>query len=369
MQYLLISKTDTLTTISKIVGSHNIDALLAENGLSRTPKIGQAWYEKVQIVINTSSEVTASRKSAILNTLTGSEEIFEKACLLDEDEWKVLSNLQAFPDALRIPESISLPYSSKVIGDSSSYTAEISTLGTVQAAGRTSSTASSDTTQSVTVSDPVSTVAYQKVMKGLKSSPTIDQSVFNTVNTSPGVTLNSKTKATSKTTSYSYNLPWGNIQMYSTLLKELMDFPAYPENLSTSRKATYTSMPDIIYQYEPWIVYQNSGPREQRFNFHFHRDMWTGNHLDGNANNLIRFCEANTFPDYEGSSVLTPLVRLYIDGSLFITGVITTTTVEWSGPLGLDNWYLDFNLSLVIQEISDMALDINTVRKMDLKGV
>ena len=359
MQYLLITKKDTLSDIAKVVGQSNIDLILSENGLKRTPKIGQQWYDKcAELIAQTPNEVTASRKTTLLNGLTHSQEVFEKACLMDEDEWKVFSTFQSFPDALRVPESIELPYSTKVIG---------ARIGDVVAASIGSNAVS--TSVSTSTIDPVDPVTYRSIMKGLQKSPYIDAAVFNTVNTSPPVKLDDRSKIETKTPQYSFNLPWGKIQMYSTLLKETMDFPAYPEHIDTSRNATYTSMPDTIYQYEPWIVYQSSGPREQSLEFHLHRDMWTGNHLDGNAENLVKFCEANTFPDYRGSAVLTPLVRIYIDGSLFISGVLTATTTNWTGPLGLDNWYLEFTLSLVIQEVSETALNIHSVRQFGLKGV
>lgn len=400
MQYLLITKKDTLSSISKIIGQQNIEVLLAENRLQRTPKIGEAWATKCdEIIENTPNEVTAARKTTLLNSLTGSEEVFEKACLMDEDEWKVFSALQAFTDALRIPESVKLPYSTRVIGDTQSSAGSLIGIGNVSASTSASKSAATPIAQQTAAaiksgaipssvsyqtnnksvrssissgtssSEPVSSVTYQAVMKGLKSSPNIDPNILNRVNTSPPVKLDdSSNMPAAKTTQFAFNIPWGKVQIYSSLLKETIDFPAYPEEIQTTRSANYTSMPDIIYQYEPWIIYESSGPREQSLNFHLHRDMWTGNHLDGNANKLVRFCEANTFPDYQGSNVISPYVRFYIDGNLFISGVIVNTTVNWSGPLGLDNWYLEFNLSLSIREVSEMPLNINSIYKLGIKG-
>lgn len=352
MQYLTVTKDDTMVSIGKIVGQQNMDLLLAENSLARNPKIGKMWKDKCdKIVAETPNEVTASRKSALLNNLVDSEEVFEKACLMDEDEWKVFSAIQAFPDAMRVPESIKLPYSTRVIGG---------TLGDVQAA----------VIGNVQGVEPVSPVTYKAVMDSLKLTASISPSIFNTVNTSPAFVVEHEAKIETPIPQYAYNLPWGKIMMYSSLLKEGIEFPVYPEGMEITRQANYTSMPDIIYQYEPWVVYESSGPREQSLVFHMHRDLWTGNHLDGNANKLIRFCEANTFPRYSGSSVLAPLVRFYISGSLFIQGVLTTTTVHWdqNSPIGLDNWYLDFTLTLTIQEVSDAPLNIDSVLKKGIIG-
>ena len=403
MQYLIIEEYDTLVDIARIVGQNNIDTILAENSLPRTPKLGEAYKAKCdQLLATNPPEVTASRKSALLNNLTGSAELFERACLMDEDEWKIFSAFGSFPDRLKVPESIQLPGSVRVIGslrsvEETAYlgrgTRNVSSDTESWISGQSSSASSSGTTSSSSYnssvynrspsqlynmqtsatnssnSDPVNSVTYRAVMKQLKTSSKIDPSIFETVNTAPAhISNNIPTPNTSSSALLSYNLPWGKIQMYSTVLDSIIDFPVYPEQIEQSRVANYDAMPDIIYQYEPWIVYKNSGPREQSLSFHLHRDLWTGNHLDGNANKLIKFCEANTFPTYSGSIVNAPKVRLYFDGSLFISGVITNTLVNWQGPIGLDNWYLEFTLSLTIQEVSDVPLDATTVYSMGIKG-
>jgi len=366
MQFLTIDKKDTLVDISRIVGQNNISALLAENSLNRVPNIGQAWYDKCEeLIASTLTDVTASRKATLLNSLTSSQELFEKACLMDEDEWKVFSAFQSFTDAIRIPEATVLPYSNRIIGFTS---ADSYSLSNVRSTRTGSSTNRSAGTAVDLTLETVSPVTYKAVMNNLKEFGTIDPSVFEKVNSAPGVKLDKQGGTEVKTSQFAFNIPWGKVQMYSSLLQEVVDFPAYPEQIETGRTANYTSMPDIIYQYEPWIVYQSSGPRQQTLSFHLHRDMWTGNHLDGNANRLIRFCESNTFPDYQGSAVLAPFIRFYIDGSLFISGVLTGTNVSWTGPLGQDNWYLEFTLTLNIQEVSETALNIKSVRNFGLKG-
>lgn len=341
MQYLLIDNDETFISMVRTIGQTTANAVLAENGIQRTPNVGAAWKTKCdQIIEETPKDVTPQRKSALLNGLTLSEDVFEKACLLDEDEWKVFSATQAFTDALRIPETTQLTSSIKVLGNAPL----------------------DDSTNT-----PVDSATYREVMRQLKDDGNIDPAVFNTVNASPAFVPSGSSQIETSAPQYSFDLPWGKIQMYSTVLGELMDFPAYPDQIEQTRNANYASMPDTIYQYEPWITYQDSGPREQPLSFHLHRDMWTGNHLDGRANQLIRFCEANTFPDYNGSAIITPFIRLYVDGSLFISGVIKNTSTTWSGPLGLDNWYLEFTLSLSIQEISESELNTHSVYAKKLK--
>ena len=390
MQYLVIENTDTIMSISRVVGSNNVDEILEQNGLQRTPYIAKAWRTKCNDYLATDPpEVSSARKQALLNTLTGSNELFEKACLMDEDEWKIFSAFKAFPDAIQIPESVQLPYSTKVIGNvstseqlanlaysvdarQSSNTSRVS-FESWLSTGETTTNAtqfSTRLTSSALTSDPVDSVAYRAVIKSLQRGSKIDPSLFNNVNTSPSIQVTGQHSSAQGQgqVSFCQNLPWGKITFQSSVLNSSIDVPAYPETIETMRTANYTSMPDTMYQYEPWIVYQNSGPREQTLNFHLHRDLWTGNHLDGNANKLIRFCEANTYPTYNGSMVNSPRFKVYIDGSLFISGVVTATTVTWSGPIGQDNWYLEFNLSLTMQEVSDFALNATKVNSLGLIG-
>lgn len=367
MQYLLINRTDTLQDISKIIGRQNTDLVLHENDLKRSPKIGEQYYQKyVDFIRDLPNEygVSGSRKAALLNALTGNEEAFEKACMLDEKDWAFFSAYQSFPDAIKVPESVILPYSDRVLG--SNIGNDIVTIGGNGIVGHGGAYI---TDGGSGVPSPV----YKKVMASLKVSDNIDPEIFNSVNVSSPVGISNKSQGQklkgNKFPQFAFNIPWGKIQLYSSILNETIDFPVYPEDLETERSASYTTMPDLIYQYEPWVTYQSSGPREQTVEFHMHRDLWSGNHLDGKANELIRFCEANTFPRYNGSSVNAPTVRLYIAGKLFISGVLTRTRTTWSGPIGLDEWYLEFKLGLTIQEVSETALNIDSVRKFGLIGV
>jgi hypothetical protein len=148
----------------------------------------------------------------------------------------------------------------------------------------------------------------------------------------------------------------------------MLYFPVYPEEYDDGVSANYEEMGEMLYQYEPWKVYKSSGPRENTFTFKMHRDMWTGDHRDGNANALIRGCEANCYPDYDGSLVNVPIVTLYIHGSNLITGVMTSCKTHWSGPIGLDGYYLCCDLTLTIVEVSPQALNYNTVRSKGLIG-
>lgn len=372
MQFLKISKTTSLAELSDRVGSRNVPYVLAQNDLTRTPNIGKEFKQKCddtiqaaydrRVTANSTRTVWASsseplvdwqRRYSILNTMTEDSDVFDMACSLNDEGWVILSELGTFPNMLKIPEDITLSDANDIIGDGVAVDSEI----------------------------------YNKASLQLTTGEhTIDTSIFVTYNSGAGSGLygtsgsvssyssgySSKTGGVSITTWSDpfqwFNLPWGQVSLYSSLADVSVDFPVYPEEVDDSRKANYTTMPDLLYQYEPWQVYESSGPRECTYEFDMHRDMWTGDHRDGLANQLIRFCQANCYPYYNGSAVNTSTVTLYMGGSELITGVLTDASVHWDGPIGLDDWYLHFKLSLTIVEVSKTPLSYTTIMTKGLIG-
>ena len=103
MQFLKITENTTFSDLVKKVGSRNVETILAKNNLSRTPKIGaalKALNDKVKST--TASDVSWQKKSSVLNTFTQDSDIFEEACVLGEQDWKVLSTLGTFPNMLKM---------------------------------------------------------------------------------------------------------------------------------------------------------------------------------------------------------------------------------------------------------------------------
>lgn len=336
MQFLTINKTTTLSELAETVGYRNVDYILAANNLARTPKIGEAFTSKCDDISKSDGEVSWQRKIMLLNTLTGVADMFEDLALASEDEWKVFSALGTLPGLLKVPETVTLKDSAEVRGSS----------------------------------EAVSTSIYNKAFAGLTSNEhKVDPIIFNKYSDiKPAKTLDVNTTSGTLDVFEGFNLPWGQVTLYSSLADSSVDFPVYPEELSDGVSANYTQMADIIYQYEPWQLFQSSGPRSNTYTFKFHRDMWTGDHKDGMANQLIRFCEANCYPRYNGSAVNTSTVSLYIAGNLLIQGILTDVNVEWSGPLGHDGWYLYCELSLKITEVSPDTLSFDNVAKKSLIG-
>lgn len=336
MQFLKITEQTTLSDLVKKVGNRNVQTILAKNNLKRTPKIGSALKALNDTVKATvENNVTWQKKTSILNTFTQDSDIFEEACTLGEQDWKVLSSLGTFPNMLKIPETIKLPDDNDLLGNG---------IG-------------------------VHNTVYKSVMNDLKRPPhIIDMSVFNNYSSTKDISLVDGASSSGSGNMFDqwFKLPWGDITLHSSLDDTSIDFPVYPEEMRDGRTANYTEMPDMLYQYEPWEVYQSSGPRTNTYTFKMHRDMWTGDHRDGKCNELVRFCEACCYPEYNGSAVNTTKVTLYVKGAPLISGIMKKVDTDWGGPIGLDGFYLECDLTIEISEVSDTPLSYQTVKQKGL---
>ena len=337
MKYVSIFKSDKLVDLTNRVGVSVVDQILADNGLARIPSIGKKWFEICDEIIKSTPEVTANDKLKILNQFVDNYDIYEMAALSDENAWKMLAAKRTFPDYLYVANHIegSIPDSYNVVGNN----------------------------------EPVPKTIYEAVIQELKTKGEVDPNIFITRYDRESGILSTRTEseATKNPMSW-FKLPDDQITLYSSLSDDYVEIPVYPEGFADSRAANYTTMPDLIYQYEPWQMYQSSGPRSNSYVFHMHRDMWTGDHRDGKANQLIRFCQAQCYPKYNGSAVNAPTVSLYIAGSCVIRGVMNNVEVTWDGPIGLDGWYLEFTLRLSITEVSADVLNYDSMMSKSLIG-
>lgn len=332
MQLLHVTSKTTLADITEAVGSRNVEEVLHINNIPRTPNAGKAFIDQCASAIEGVPNVPWQKKSTVLNQLATDSDIFETGALASSSAWRTMIVTGTFPYYVKIPESVRLPDSVNLLGNGK----------------------------------PVPEQIYKKTMHYLETPPhSVDPEIFNEYSSlKPSKLIDLISNTTDPFPGF--RIPWGEVSLYSSLANERVDFPVYPETVSDSRKANYTQMPDMLYQYEPWQIYTSSGPRSNTYVFEFHRDMWNGDHRDGMANKLIRFCEANCYPEYHGSAVYTSQVSLLIRGKVLITGVMTDVSTDWDGPIGLDGWYLHCKLSITITEVSDVPLDFTTIRN---KGI
>ena len=335
--FLQIPDNLTLSQLSSYVGSQQVGQVLNVNGLVRQRDISNQFQEKCDQIKRNSDTVSWKRKAEILNTFSTDSDVFEYAATQSEDGWKVLSNLMTFDTALSIPDTVEIVKYNDVLGNGK----------------------------------PIASEVYKRTMTSLEVNHKIDSSVFNDFSTMKPVSIGTRTQSNRSSVNgifQAFNIPWGDVVFYSSLSGNSMDIPVYPESVKDARIATYTTMPDILYQYEPWYTYTSSGPREMSFEFHLHRQLWTGDETDGRANELIRFVQASTYPRYNGSAVTSDICTLYVKGLPLIRGIVTSAEVEWTGPIGSDGFYLEFTLSVTFVEISSRELNYDTVMSLPLIG-
>lgn len=350
MQFLMTSKNMTLEDLANRVGERNVDSMLNTNSLTRSVNIGKQFIDRANSV---SGDVDYQAKINILNTLVSSSDVYEKAALGSERDWSCLFNYGSFTDAMKVAEDIILPPAIDVLGNDTSISNSIYDMCVT----------SLSTTGLI---DP--SIFAQDIVSGSNSYGIVNKKdTLNTQGRLRGQAFNSFSHS-NISPFQSFKVPWGTILLYSSIEHVSVEIPAYPEEISDGYKANYTQMPDMLYQYEPWQIYQSSGPRSVSFTFDLHRDFWTGDHTDGQANQLIRFCEANCFAHYSGSVVNAPQVTMYINGSNFITGVMDSCDVNWYGPILSDGFYAAFKLTFNIVEVSPEKLNYNSVIRKGLIG-
>ncbi len=335
MQYLEVSRDMSLTDLAGIVGERNVDTILNTNGLKRTVNVGQQFYNR-QADIQKNIPVDTQQKLNLLNQFVQDSDLFQKAYLGSSLDWKSLAQYNCFSDAIRIPIEVKLPDSLGVLGNN----------------------------------EPILDSIYKKSIDHLKAYGEVDPSIFSEYDASYASSSVGITEVAGNAGSLSewFAIPFGAVCLKSSIEDEMLYFPVYPNELDDGVSANYEEMGEMLYQYEPWKVYKSSGPREMTFTFEFHRDMWTGDHRDEGANNLVRGCMANCYPEFDGSLINVPIVTLYIEGANYITGVMTNCKVHWSGPIGLDGFYLFCNLSFTIVEISPEPLNYYSERYKRLIG-
>lgn len=329
MRILPVDSTTTLSELSQVVGTRNVSEVLAQNGLSRCVNIGtQLDQIHSSIAQDTSIQVSRQRKVMLLNKLRSDSDLFEEAALMNEADWRVLDTTNAFKNSLNISDNINLVDSSTVRGNKQQVSSRIANA----------------------------------VLHDILEYDRVDPTIFNEYGSTQTNAGSSYASSSTVDVFSGFRIPWREVALYSSLADEFVSFPVYPETLSDKISANYDTMPDLLYQFEPWYTYKSTGPRENNYVFKFHRDMWTGDHRDGLAFQLIQFCKANCYPKYKGSSVHTSYVTLYIGSHAEISGILTAVNDEWDGPIGLDGRQLHCELTLTITEISQEPLDFDTVK-------
>lgn len=337
MQFLRLDRNMRLVDLASVVGQDNLDTTLAINNMERQPDIYESYQTMRNSFISSAAPlVSFERKQTLLNQVVSDAELFEYVALQDEDSWKLFSSAGVLDGYIRIPDTVNAPNSTRIIGGNA---------------------------------DPVQKNIYSESMGCLKRGINVLPEIFNQY---AQVSAAKMLPGTVRSSSLyqNFKIPFGSVTLYSSLSDESIEFPVYPSELSDGVKANYDTMPDMLFQYEPWQVYKSSGPRQCTLSFDMHRDMWTGDHRDGQCAKLIRFCEAACYPRYNGASVQTTTSTLYIAGKSYVSGIITDVTPKWdtNSPLGLDGFYLHVILTITFVEVSKEPLSYDTIMRKGLIG-
>lgn len=123
-------------------------------------------------------------------------------------------------------------------------------------------------------------------------------------------------------------------------------FPCYPESVSDSNSASYSSE-NILGRSEPFQYYTGSGPRTVSVGFEFHTDMC------GDVNYIYKIAdvvESACYPNY-GGTIAASKVVFHCANNITIRGIISSVSTKYSGPI-IDNKYAVVNLDFSVTEVT-----------------
>jgi len=123
--------------------------------------------------------------------------------------------------------------------------------------------------------------------------------------------------------------------------------PVYPETLPESNTASFSAT-TALGRSNPVFSYSSSGPRTVTFSIVLHRNMMNDINIVPNNFNLdpgtdiveefINSIESAVIPKYDNSvkALNPPMVSIRIGNELYIKGIVSSVSKEFSGPI-LDN--------------------------------
>lgn len=141
----------------------------------------------------------------------------------------------------------------------------------------------------------------------------------------------------------------------------ILYMPCYPEEVSDTTTVNYNNQ-NVLGRSEPYQAYNNSGPRAISFTFKMHREM-TGN--VGEIERIVRYVESSVYPNYDSSGVAAIKTSVKIGNSISITGIVTSETTNWSGPIGPDKKY---NMVTITFTVTEVTGDPKTAQKIAIIG-
>ena len=148
------------------------------------------------------------------------------------------------------------------------------------------------------------------------------------------------------------------INCYIIVNGDKVQIPCYPESVSDSNTASYSSV-NPLGRSEPFQIYNNSGPRSVSVSFTMHCEM-VGNYEY--VPNLVKLIESATYPNYD-NAVSAVKCTLVIGKSIKITGIITNTETRWYGPI-IDEKYQMVDISFSVTECTGNPKSQSQIKSM-----
>lgn len=159
--------------------------------------------------------------------------------------------------------------------------------------------------------------------------------------------------------------------IYLYHLDKFLLIPTYPESISDTSSATFSSTNSIA-RSAPIYSYSYSGPRTIQVNLKLHRDMMQqlnyyqsnirveeldlgeSNSLNDYIDFLVKQLQAIALPRYSATDKMVdpPMIALRFGNEIYIKGVVQGgVTVNYSGPILNNNKYAVVDVSFQVHEV------------------
>lgn len=141
---------------------------------------------------------------------------------------------------------------------------------------------------------------------------------------------------------------------YLTSSQGTIYFPCYPESYSDSHQASMASQTPLG-RSEPFLIYQNSGPRTVNVSFRMDREMTHVTDIGA----VVGYVQSMCYPAGEYATII-PRCTLVIGNNCSITGVIQSVNTNWSDTI-IANQYMVVTLDFSVTECTGHPKTANTV--------
>lgn len=136
--------------------------------------------------------------------------------------------------------------------------------------------------------------------------------------------------------------------------------PCYPDSVSDTTAINYSSE-NTLGRSEPFYAYNNSGPRTISFSFRMHREM-IGSESVNEIENIVKTIESAVYPNYD-NSVSAVKVSVKIGNVIYISGIMTSQSTNWEGPIAADQKYNIVTVQFGITEVTGEPKSYNYVKE------